>query len=791
MGNYNEFLYKSGVLYGEYGRLAFSAEPLAANALTYSSVKVTYKVPNGNYVGFRIVRSQDAYPETEQDGQIIYEVLATVAVPSGAPIVDSSTTAAPIVSGRFVYYRAWVLKTPNGDWVPAGDAHTLVPLEKTLTTGTQTVQSIRVGASIVDSVIGVTPELMNTHQRFMSYIPSVFTNTTNSAVDEIDYGYSESVDRTGAVSNTLLSKFLEAFSFTFDEYLTEARLILPSLSGKDTSPDILGLQAEELGVKSDNLPLSKTQKRLVRNAIRHYKLKGTVKGLKDYVESLTGFSTIVTQSRNKMLNHQDGTFDISNWNIGDSVGNWIPGDGVSMSVETAIAPQTGVALSLDDVYTAKVVLPVNGSIYYGTNAPVIKGIPVKGGANYSINCQVRSSTGTGGITTSVVWYDANGAQIGFPSTSTSTGTTTSWARSYKTFQAPLTAVYAGFFITATFAGTYYLDMVEFLERKYAYIESVIGDGTNVTYVGDHEFVVGDVITVNNIASPTVFNLNTQTITAVTDRTFTVASTAVGQYTSGGVAIQTVNTAYYGYSEARSVLVTLLPERTNYAINPSFERDAVSGNNAPGWTISAGATVTRVPLDDGSGYDGPLGARTSNYKLKVVGASSGSTTISQTTSSSVFNNGGWVTFSVYIKANSNYTITDGLAIGNSLGHTYLPLNLTNSWKRVSISHLVAAGSSSVTYTLNLGSFANGIVWVDAAQFELGEGTTDYFDGDMYSAGASWSNGQYTSSSYLYPNLSTKLALLKDTISDFIPMDIPYMVNYYDTAQSKIDFGGIAI
>jgi hypothetical protein len=790
VGNYNEFLYKSGILYGEYGRLAFSAEPMVATALTYSSVKLSYKVPSGSYVGFRIVRNQDAYPENEQDGEIIYEVLEYSASPSGAAIVDNAASGTALTAGRFVYYRAWVLKTANGDWVPAGEAYTLIPLEKTLTTGADTVQSVLVGNKIVDSTIAVTPELMNTHHRFMSYIPSVFTNATNSSVDEINHDYSVA-EPTGSVSNTLLSKFLEAFSFTFDEYLTEARLILPSVSGKDTSPEILGLQEEQLGVKTDDLPTSKTQKRLVRNAIRHYKLKGTVKGLKDYVESLTGFSALVTQSRNKMLNHQDSTFDITNWNTGDSVGNWSPGDGVTMVVETAIAPETGVGLSLDSIYTAKVVFPLNGSIYYGTNAPILKGIPVKGGANYSINFQARNATGTGALTVSVVWYDSSGAQISAPITSTSTATSTSWARPYKTFQAPLNAVYAGFYITATTAGTYYLDMVEFLERKYSYIESVIGNGTNVTFVGDHEFVVGDVITVTNIPAPTLFNLTDKTITAVTDNSFTVASTAVGAYTSGGVAIQTVSTSYYDYTEARSVLVTLLPHKTNYAINPSFERDAVSGNNAPGWTISSGATVTRVPLDDGSGYDGPLGARTSNFKVKVQGASSGDTVISQTASSAVFKSGGWVTFSIFIKANAEYTIADGLTLGNSSSVTEVPLNLTTSWQRVSISHLLAAGSTSVTYRVDLGPFSNGIVWVDAAQMELGEGTTDYFDGDMVSSGASWSNGQYTSASYLYPNLSTKLALLEDTIADFIPMDIPYMVNFYDTNLSKIDFGGIAI
>jgi hypothetical protein len=790
VANYNEFLYKSGVLYGEYGRLAFSAEPLVATALTYSSVKISYKTPAGDYVGFRIVRSQDAYPETEQDGEIIYEVLSTVSAPTGAPIIDSGTTGTPLVAGRFVYYRAWVLKTANGDWVPAGDSHTLIPLEKTLTTGAQTVQSTLVGTSIVDSVLSVTPELMSTHHRFMSYIPTVFTSSSNSSVDEIDHNYSLS-EPTGGVTNTLLSKFLEAFSFTFDEYLTEARLVLPSSTGKDTSPDILGLQAEQLGVKNDDLPISKTQKRLVRNAIRHYKLKGTAKGLKDYVESLTGFSTVITQSRNKMLNHQDGTFDITNWNTGDAVGNWIPGDGVTMAVETAIAPKTGVALSLDDIYTAKVVFPLNGTISYGVNAPILKGIPVKGGANYSINFQARNDTGTGGVTVSVVWYDSNGAQISVPTTSTSTSTSTTWAKVYKTFQAPITAVYAGFYITATVAGTYYVDMVEFLERKYSYIESVIGNGTTITFVGDHEFVVGDVISITDIPAPTLFNLTDKTITAVTDGTFTIAGTEVSAYTSGGIAIQTVNTSYYDYTEARSVLVTLLPHTTNYAVNPSFESDAVSGNVAPNWTISSGATVTRVPLDEGFGYDGPLGARTSNYKLKVEGASSGSTVISQTATPEVFKNGGWVTYSIYIKANSNYTIENGLTLGNSLAVTELPLNLTTSWQRVSISHLLPANSTTITYRLDLGSFSNGIVWIDAAQLELGEGTTDYFDGDMSAAGASWSNGQYVSASYLYPNLSTKLALLKDTIADFIPMDIPYMVNYYDTALSKLDFGGIAI
>jgi hypothetical protein len=829
MPRFNEFLYNTA-LYGDKSKLLFSAEPMVATAINYNWIDVRYSVPDGGedgYVGFRIVRSQDGYPETEDDGVIIYELLGVGLQPDGKTISDNvelwipftglaEGAVAPLLQeGQFAYYRAWVLKTPSGDWVPAGDCFTLLPKKHGLSGG-YAVRSVLEGTDIVDRPTEFTLS-SSTHDRFMSYIPSVFTSRTNSVLDERNPAeYSGNEGDTGGEQNTLLSSFLSAFSFTIDEMLTfAANTLPPSSGGQFTSPEILALQSSQFSIPLDSLGASKTQKRLVRDSIRNYARKGTAGALLDFVQDVTNYSTTITESRNKLLGHENSTFDIEGWIPGDPVGQWLvtsysgttPTATITVDATQTIAE---VSTAIDLTYSAKIVTTAaDATVALGAHSPITKGVPVVGGVTYRLSYQGKRSGSTGGIQTTVTWYDNLGNVVvpdsGDTPTVGSEAMTTSFARVDSTWVSPINATYASIELLFTVANTYWVDMVMLYEPEYSAVTFADGDGTTVTYEGSNSYAVGDVINVRGVV-PSSFNISYGTVTGVTYNSrgkqtgFTVLSSVTDTFTSGGAASKFDSTFTY-YQEARGVLIHLNPSKTNYIRNPSFEdssEDVWTTNNCMVETISNGL---------GELYSGPIGARTSSYRRRVTSTSSSNSYITQTTSSDAayqVPKNKVYTFSVYIRSNvgtaaNPLVLTNGLQLGyvDSVDGTvsnYKTLNLTGEWQRVTASIWVPDNKVAGQVFVTIQGFVTGqSIELDAAQLEVGDTATDYFDGALTTSGCAWERGSVNSGqsySVKYPNLSYRVSRLTAGLQDYLPMNTPWAVEYLDNDLSPQQYSGIS-
>lgn len=460
MPKFSQFLYNTAK-YGIPSAQPFSAEPISATVISYTEVWVRYAVPTGEYVGFKIVRNQDQYPLSETDGYVVY---LSEGAPDGAVIEDTSDLeTAPLVPGKFVYYRAWIQGTSEGDWVPAGTAFTLMPELHTLslpidTKYTKTVTPTSDG--LVYSDVALDPYLSTTHERFMSLFPKVISTITGSSLDVVNNEYSSRIDASGAKENSLLSTFMSAFSFTVDEILTLAKLTYPDNAGHGAGASTITLRSHELSQTTDVEPVTSTQKKLLRNSVEIYKGKGTVAALTMYAESVTGYDVVVSTSPNLILSHEDATFDIPEWASGE-VGLWraFVGSPV-MSVETTQAPAL-VDTSIDRYYTAKVITGgTNAAIALGSADPVLLGIPVTEGIQYTLSTYVQNSS-SANVTLSINWYDRSGGLV-----STSSGTGTASAASFTRVSlaaqtAPAKAVYAVPVISFAANATYYIDMVQF------------------------------------------------------------------------------------------------------------------------------------------------------------------------------------------------------------------------------------------------------------------------------------------------------------------------------------------
>jgi hypothetical protein len=216
------------------------------------------------------------------------------------------------------------------------------------------------------------------------------------------------------------------------------------------------------------------------------------------------------------------------------------------------------------------------------------------------------------------------------------------------------------------------------------------------------------------------------------------------------------TPFVEYDEARAVTINLAPTSENYVENPSFEVDDSN------WTLT-GLTFTQdadVPL---VGYPG-----SSSGKFVAAGAWT-------LECDSIFpvETGIYFNISHYMKSADMttmdviielYDVDDELVDSETSSHV-----VTNTWERTYTSILIPTDSTAV-YAKARHEGTAGTLYIDMVMAQDTFAPTDYFDGSMPElVGAIWEGTAHESISLYYPNKSTKILRLAQTLNDWVPMN----------------------
>jgi hypothetical protein len=426
MARYNTRLYNT-FLYGQGFVAGLTVEPFEALAVDYDRVVLRYTQPSGLIKRFRIVRSQEGIPETQEDGILVVdEVYETEPFAEAKVITDGDGvtpgTFIPFTPGQYVYYAAWALVEEG--WVLCGTTFTVM---------------VREGKEILEDGT----ELADTHTKLLSLLPRLYTSEVFDPLDDINY-------------SSDLARFLFGFSYSLDELLTYIDLLIPDYTQRNLSPSRLEFKSAELGISPENRPSTKQQKRLVRDAIPIYSEKGTPRSLERFVQDLTGFDVSIDISPNLLLSIQDSTFQTT-------IGNWKTyGNCVLTSVRNVIPPTE--ENSVDSLYSGKVVISDEYSrIANGVSKPLLYGIPVDEGNSYTLSfyhSYLNQESGVS-VTASVQWFDYRGTKINQEQQETPIASTDEWTKNSFTVIAPEGAIRAGIEILFDGTGTVYVDMVQF------------------------------------------------------------------------------------------------------------------------------------------------------------------------------------------------------------------------------------------------------------------------------------------------------------------------------------------
>jgi hypothetical protein len=425
MARYNSSLYDT-FLYGQGFVVGLTVDPFEALAVDYDRVVVQYTQPSGEINRFRIVRSQEGIPESPEDGVLVVDEAYTE-----DPFAESKTifdadgltpgNFIPFTPGKYVYYAAWALL--DDGWFLCG------------TTSTVIVERHR-------EILEDGTALSDSHKKLLSILPRLYTSDDFNPLDEINY-------------NSDLAQFLFGFSYSLDELLTYIDLLIPDYTQRNLSPSRLEFKSRELGLSLENRPSTKQQKRLVRDAIQLYSQKGTPEALRKYVQDLTGFTTEVTTSANLLLSPQDSTFF-------KSVGNWKTYGNCAITSVRNVAPPVE-ADAVDTLYTGRVVVGDEyARIGNGTAKPLLYGVPVSGGEEYTFSFYYSYLNQTTGVSVkaNIQWFDYRGNKISQNAQATFSAATSAWQQTSLTASAPAGATRAGIEILFQGTGTVYIDMVQ-------------------------------------------------------------------------------------------------------------------------------------------------------------------------------------------------------------------------------------------------------------------------------------------------------------------------------------------
>jgi hypothetical protein len=380
---------------------------------TFSTTIVYWQTPSGNFSRIRVVRNQSGFPETAEDGVVIFEQNSL----DGSSIEGQVTrnyfrdgvdnpNDIPLISGREVYYRVFLF-TSDKFWVVAGSVHGVMPRDT-----------------------GVTKKMVD-------LLPRVLTSQELSPLGVVDEGSD-------------LYRFLDGLSFTYEKLLTSIELIRP---GHAVDKAVyLTIPGEDLHLGLPilfNLPVV-NQRRLIREALYLYSKRGTKIGVEGYAEALTGYIPTATVSSNLLLNVQDSTFY-------DSIGNWTVTGGTLTKTEE-LEPDLSQEYIIDSTWTGKVIASGSGTIKLGITDPITQGVPIFPDTEYTFSTMFKVPTGSSTVTPSVQFFDKNGTSI---STSAGSGVAGAnlWKQAKVTATSPANASYAVIIFSFNNANTYYFDMV--------------------------------------------------------------------------------------------------------------------------------------------------------------------------------------------------------------------------------------------------------------------------------------------------------------------------------------------
>ena len=307
--------------------------------------------------------------------------------------ISYSDTSFEAVNTQEVFYSLWVYNPTNG-WIFCGSAGTFVVLST------------------------------DTLTKFISWIPRAWVTSPG----EVTGG----VDPTNDFINVI-----SAFAFEYDSLRTEIDGLGKFSNSSTASSVLLKQQVLDLGFNYEPALGDLYHRTMYKSGHLINANKGTARGIKQYVTSITHLDSDVKIGHNLLLDYNDSSFE-------EGVGRWVASSGTFSSglfanslseIGVAITAPTSQVLhdtifppralgygKLNTTATTPVVLTLPG----GSNSVVTTGIPVTVGTRYIFSGWIKRVINNVNISATISWYNSVGGLLSTTAAGTTVTATTSW-----------------------------------------------------------------------------------------------------------------------------------------------------------------------------------------------------------------------------------------------------------------------------------------------------------------------------------------------------------------------------
>jgi hypothetical protein len=350
----------------------------------------------------------------------------------------------------------------------------------------------------------------------INHLPSFYTRTYNNTL------------------NNDLSDFLSLFAFHLDTYMAANTSVFDMNNVDEVDEKLMRLMLRQFGASLDDVSGVSQGRVLLANVIRNYKYSGTNLGIKDFVESYTGYGTNIITGKNILPDYNSSSF-------AENIGKWLPD--ASSTGYLSTAPYTSLLTYSPDVATGATaaitaISNASGTVTYTATNSFSAGqiVTISGATGTAYNVTLPIATATAGAFT--ITSSATGT--------TSTATATALVESYTNYYADVAVdstgalVYDTALTSANSANT--IVTVPSTEKL------VVGSRLKVTTTaGTGVLAAGTLVT--SILSSTTFRVNTTPTTALNNASLIFSTNLVS-----GMA-RVINASSSG-----NVSVSLGPER---------------------------------------------------------------------------------------------------------------------------------------------------------------------------------------------------------------------------------------
>ena len=326
--------------YGPDNPVSFVAGSFEAKPITYSSIRLSWSTPSGNWSKLRLVRNPYGFPVNAFDGDVL---VAEAKEDDPTFYLDNSGLA----EEAFYYYSIFVFDVVSYSWIRAGN------------------------------VIGLSVKDYNYRNKLYNWLPEI------TKVEQLYVATAE-------VNNPALYNFLSIFGFQLDETQTLISLLEDRYNLEKVSALLLPSMLKQFGLVYEPEIGFQQARILIRDAVQIGKQKGSADGLREFIKAFTGYAVPqpientpnpsingLQLSKNLMLDYNDSSFE-------EGYGHWLTPDSSAVLSQLKEIEVTEVSVTASVAklvvgphsYVANQKIYVNGSQYPAFNTGFVTPVTI-------------------------------------------------------------------------------------------------------------------------------------------------------------------------------------------------------------------------------------------------------------------------------------------------------------------------------------------------------------------------------------------------------------------------------